>query len=197
MTDENSIFVIRAEPHSWFLIADELHSQAINLYADRGQSLTHFRNSESRSYEEYGNTRTWDMTDRSVFLLGGFALENAIKAFLVYENPNWISNGRLSSKLRSHSLTKLQAQSTIIPRKKLSLPTLAAFEAGLESWARYPCGLTANDSERERVITDQLWSGYMVTMQGYSKNLIRLLKRRWKGPHGHEVRYEISGDWMS
>src|SRR6516162_9077364 len=32
-------------------------------------------------------TKSWDRVDKSIFLLGGFALENAIKAFLVYENP--------------------------------------------------------------------------------------------------------------
>jgi hypothetical protein len=30
--------------------------------------------------------------DKSVFLLGGFALENAVKAFLVYDNPSWMDS---------------------------------------------------------------------------------------------------------
>ena len=53
------------------------------------------------------------MVDKSIFLLGGFALENAIKAFLVYENPDWVSGGRLSRNLKTHSLTKLQAKAKL------------------------------------------------------------------------------------
>jgi hypothetical protein len=75
--------------------------------------------------------------DRSVFLLGGFALENAIKAFLVYENPQWVSNGRLSRNLKSHSLTALQSKSELVPYKKRHVSILKAFEGGLDSWFRY------------------------------------------------------------
>jgi hypothetical protein len=53
--------------------------------------------------------------DKPVFSLGSFALENAIKAFLVYENPSWVSNGRLSGRLKSHKLTQLQQLSKHIP----------------------------------------------------------------------------------
>lgn len=71
--------------------------------------------------------------DKSVFLLGGFALENAIKAFLVYENPQWISEGKLSGKLRSHSLVKLHGLSDLVPFKKKHLWVLKEFESGLDS----------------------------------------------------------------
>ena len=92
----------------------------------RGRGMTHF--SDLRS----GDTQTWDNIDKSVFLLGGFALENAIKAFLVYENPHWISNGRLSRSLRSHSLTGLQRQSAQIPFKSRYAWVLRGFEEGLK-----------------------------------------------------------------
>lgn len=90
-TDLHIQFVEQAQPHSWMLVADNLHDQAKVLRKLRGSSLL-TRNSENSS-------TTWVNTDRAVFLLCGFALENAIKAFLVYENPSWISNGRLSGKL--------------------------------------------------------------------------------------------------
>ena len=132
MDDANARFVKLASPHSWLHVADNLHGQALHLYSRQGQSTT--------TFVDFKNSvrKTWNDTNRSVFLLGGFALENAIKSFLVYENPNWISNGRLSRRLKSHSLTSLQKQSSLIPFKNRYLGVLQKFEEGLESWVRYP-----------------------------------------------------------
>jgi hypothetical protein len=77
--DPHEQFVEMANPHSWFLTADNLYEQTIALYRLRGRS------SITRIDYRTGITTRWDDTNKSVFLLGGFALENAIKAFLVYE----------------------------------------------------------------------------------------------------------------
>ena len=137
------------------------------------------------------------MRNKSVFLLGGFALESTIKAFLVYENPNWISNGRLSRKLRSHSLTKLQAASSEIPYKKRLLWVLSGFEEGLESWARYPCALTVENSAEEGQMGAKLWDGYLRLMRAYGNKLGRLLCREWRGPHGFFGRYIFEGKYFT
>jgi len=81
-------FVMKAQPHSWLLVADNLHTQAQELYTQRNR--TYITQSDG-SGNQIGK---WDGVNRSIFLLGGFALENAIKAFLIYEKPGWISNGR-------------------------------------------------------------------------------------------------------
>ena len=102
MVDENKRFVEEfANPHSWLMMADNLHEQAQHLYGRRGK-LAYTR------IDRQGMRKTWDGTNKSVFLIGGFALENAIKSFLVYENPQWVSNGALAKDLKSHSLTSLQ-----------------------------------------------------------------------------------------
>jgi hypothetical protein len=114
MADESRRFVEEfANPHSWLLTAEHLHEQATALYRTRDQSsLVTKRDANNVVVQQ---TRG---IDKSVFLLGGFALENAIKAFLVYENPDWIRDGRLSRKLKSHSLTKLQTQSSLIRTRR-------------------------------------------------------------------------------
>lgn len=90
-------------------------------------------------------------------MLGGFALENALKAFLVSENPEWISNGRLSRKLRSHSLITLQQQIKRVPFKKSLLRVLLEFEEGLDSMGPVPVRTgcvalwTSNSPDREVV----------------------------------------------
>jgi hypothetical protein len=182
-------FVEAANPHSWLLTADNLHEQAVSLYGQRQRStLTLHRPREL--------SQTWDGTNRATFLLGAFALENAIKAFLVYENPQWISNGSLSRVLRSHRLVELHGKSKLIPYKRGYLWVLKSFEAGNESWARYPCGLTAAETAAEGQMSDDLWRGYLRLMRAYGRKSMLLLGRGWSGPHGFSGRWVIKGEFL-
>jgi hypothetical protein len=171
-----------ANPHSWLLAADNLHAQAKNLYREQGQRMLTFVSSD-------GSEISSDLSDKSVYLLAGFALENAIKSFLVYENPHWRSNGKLSKQLRSHSLVSLHRKSELIPYRNKYIWVLDAFEQGLESWARYPCGLSYETSLKEGHISPKLWEGYLRLMKAYGNKMTHLLRGGWVGPH------EFSGRW--
>jgi hypothetical protein len=178
-----------ANPHSWLLAADDLHEQALAQYRRRDGSVLMIRAD--------GATRSWDRVDKSIFLLGGFALENAIKAFLVYENPEWVANGKISRHLETHSLTKLQARSKLIPYKKRHSGVLEGFEAGLNSWARYPCALTLERTRQADSIAPELWAGYIRVMRAYGIRLKGLLsKKLWVGPHGFSGRWSFNGDFL-
>lgn len=184
-------FANAADPHQWLLTADSLHEQAVSLYRRRGESgvLTR-RNSD-------GHAVTWDNTNKATFLLSAFALENAIKAFLVYEHPHWVSNGYLHAEVCSHSLVALSEKSNLIPYRERDRWVLAAFEEGNQSWMRYPCGRRADDTQEERNMPERLWVGYCRVMRGYGARLGRLLGEGWVGPHGAGGgRWEISGVWL-
>jgi hypothetical protein len=192
MADANKRFVEEfANPHSWFLVADDLHHQATEIYERKSQSsiLAKLNANDELIRQTRG-------IDKPVFLLGGFALENVIKAFLVYENPHWVSNGRLSSRLKSHRLIDLQKQSTFIPYKKPYISVLEEFESGLESWFRYPCALTVQDTKEEGQLYEHLWHGYCELMRAYGKKLMMLLGKGWNGPHGTYGRWTFQGEWL-
>jgi hypothetical protein len=185
--DQNKRFADEfANPNSWLMMADNLHEQATEIYRSRSRSSITTR--VNGKGEIVQRTRG---IDKPVFLLCGFALENAIKAFLVYENPHWISNGRLSGRLKSHSLTGLQAQSKLIPRSGIRV--LREFESGLDSWFRYPCGLTIEKTLEGRNLPEHLWNGYRKLMGAYGKKLTLLLGRGWNGPHGSQGQWMIRG----
>lgn len=190
MTSSNKKFVEAANPHAWMLAADNLHTQAIHLYGQRGKSTL-----TSIDYRR-GTLTARDGINKSVFLLGGFALENAIKAFLVYENPHWISNGVIARPLRSHKLTEMHTQSSLIPSEKEDQDVLRQFEEGLDSWARYPCGLTLEQSACEVTLQPGLWVGYRRLMRAYGASLRKLLAQEWLGPHGFRGRYEVGGQFL-
>lgn len=192
MADDNKRFVEEfANPHSWLLMADNLHEQATAIYARRASSSIMTRVDANNIVLE--QTRG---IDKSVFLLSGFALENAIKAFLVYENPHWVSNGRLSKNLRSHSLTTLQSMSNLVPYKTRHISILKAFEGGLDSWFRYPCALTVEETKGQDHLHDHLWHGYSAVMRAYGRKLTTLLGKGWQGPHGFYGRWIIRGEHL-
>jgi hypothetical protein len=190
MSISNTDFVEMANPHSWFLVADDLHSQACQLRENHG--------SARRTKIDYNaaTSVTLDATNRSVFLLSSFALENAIKAFLVYENPEWISNGKLARGLRTHKLTQLSNKSTLIPYKQRGQKTLRVFEDGIDSWARYPCSLSKDETKKPLVLTDKLWNNYRWLILAYGKRLQGLLAKDWHGPHGCHGYYNIDDDFL-
>ncbi|ORL61718.1 hypothetical protein B7H20_01300 [Pseudomonas aeruginosa] len=188
MTDYE--FAQAAHPHSWLLVADNLYEQSKGL-------LRQFPTGKTMQLDGNGTLLCeWPSSSRSTFLLAGFALENAIKAFLVYENPQWVSNGILARPLRSHRLVALSQQSTLIPWQKRGPIILSSFERGLESWARYPCAINAAETEVEQNLSPALWKNYLRLMRAYGKSLMALLQQDWKGPHGVEGRFEFSGSYL-
>jgi len=190
--DDNRRFVDDyANPHAWLLTAGNLHDQATEMYGRRNRSSILSRlNAKGEVVHQMRGV------DKPVFLLGGFALENAIKAFLVYENPSWISNGRLSSLLKSHKLTVLRDRSNLVPYKKTYTHVLEAFESGLDSWFRYPCALTVQDTHEGQRLYEHLWDGYTKLMSAYGKKLVMLLDKEWTGPHGSRGHWKVRGETL-
>lgn len=183
-------FADAANPHQWVQVADNLHEQALALFDARhrgGKLIRRDRN---------GPAVSWSNTNKATFLLCALALENAIKAFLVYEHPEWIEGGYLHSEICSHKLSELAARSTLIPYQRRDQWVLAAFEDGNESWMRYPCGRRANDIQDEKNLHPKLWASYERVMRGYGDKLIRLLGKGWTDPYGVYGRWEMHGAYL-
>ncbi len=177
-------FLDKANPHGWLLVAENLFEQACELHRTKSAMIIHTDFRDGKRIERF-------TANRSMFLLGGFSLENAIKAFLVYENPGWLSNGQMSKRLRSHKLLELKNQSTKIPYPNKYDKTISAFEDGLETWARYPCGLNFQDSGSETLLNEQLWIRYENLMKAYIKRMEALLSVGWNGPNGYCCSFEF------
>jgi hypothetical protein len=186
----NKDFADMANPHSWFLVADNLHAQAVSLFEGRTGGSLDLRATDGRIMA------SWPSENRAVFLLAGFALENALKAFIVYQNPNMVANGRLGRGLQSHKLTILARRVERVPWPKLGYPVLREFERGIDSWARYPCALSASESESEQVLPNPLWRRYRRLIRAYGQRLRRLLRRGWSGPHGAGGVWKVTGDFL-
>lgn len=187
----NLDFVAAANPHSWLLCASNLNDQAVFLQRNSGRAIMTQTDGEKRVIG------SWDMTNKTVFLLGGLALENMIKAFLVFENPAWISNGRLAGDLRTHDLNELQDLSKIIPLKGQYDEALRELGDGIDSWARYPCSRSIETLRPEAVMRPDLWNAYKILMRTYGFDLmVRLSEKVWRGPHGFKGRWTFQSDFF-
>lgn len=187
--EQSKEFELLANPHSWFLVASELHDQAKLLFESNGSIITHFDSAKS-------NPNSWNASNRTIILLAGFALENVIKGYLVYEYPEYVRNGFLSKKIQSHKISRIAQGSSFLPYKSRSLNTLKYFEDGLESWARYPCGLNWAQTKEQSYLTSKVWKNYLWLMRSYEIRFKALMKKGWQGTHGFKGKFDISGTWF-
>lgn len=172
-------FAERALPLNWLEVAKLLHENAKLLHNNDQGSLTQIF---------HGKAVTRRISNRPVFLLAAFALENLLKAYLIYENPNYIEGGRLSRNLlNGHSLSQLQKACRNIPSPKRTRHVFETLEVGVNSWARYPCSTSVTRETEEREVTDAFWLEYNKVFDLYRRRLEALLAKRWIGPYGEVV----------
>jgi hypothetical protein len=176
-----------ASPHCWLQSAESLAEQALTIRKARGDSFLSLYKKEEKKL-------TKDVTDKSAFLLIGFAVENLIKAHLIYENPSWVSNGSLSRDLLSHDLKKLANKSKNIAVDKRDQEFLTILNLGLLSWARYPCGKSFKDTGYQPEFYDQLWDNCIRFLKENGSKLMEILENGWEGPHETYERWEFKGD---
>ena len=180
--DQNKTFANAAHPLNWYEVAKLMHENAQMLHNSPQSYVT---------YSDGVEFITRPTSNRSVFLLAAFALENLIKAFLVYENPHYIAGGKLSRQLtNAHNLSKLQGKCKTIPSPKRTRHVFETLEVGVNSWARYPCATSVERESKERVVTPEFWESYNLVFNLYSQRLEQLLSKPWKGPYkfvGHVV----------
>lgn len=144
--------------------------------------------SEDRSITKKSHiSRTW-------LLLAGFAIENLLKGLLIAEHPEYLSNARLSKKVSNHCLSALAEAARSISFTKNEIALLDTLARGLPAWGRYPIPLTANELEREHILTPQLKDQFEEIFERLDLHIYEMIKEGWNGPHGYNFRGSIRSD---
>lgn len=181
-------FLQTANPHSWFLVAENLFSRSVDLAKNPTDMLTHTpgwkhdlvaRRESCRVLARWLRTR--ELYQRPTRLR---------KSSLGIErNPLWPIAVTLSNKL--HDLSKT------VPYRNRMRWVLECFEAGLESWARYPCGLNESAVPVEAHLSTRLWQAYVKLAFAYGRRLQSHLSKGWRGPHGFHVVFDFEGSMFT
>lgn len=175
--EQKKRFLDAANPHQWYRTSNNLHSQALILWNNRGRGHTTLM-------KDGQPVMVWDDANKGTFLLAAFAMENMLKAFCIYEDPSLVSEGRINNRITTHNLWTLVERTSLIPHKSRDKWVFDMLSSGNESWARYPCGLNANDIEFERQFTMGLWKRYCSMILVYRTEMEKLLIKGWTGPYG-------------
>ena len=182
----NREFAAAASPLNWYEVAKLMHENAHVLH-DSPQGLVIYTEGDRRTSRRTSN--------RPVFLLAAFAMENLIKAFLIYENPHYIEGGKLSKRLlNGHGLSQLQQQCKKIPQPKRTRHVLETLEVGVNSWARYPCSTSVERQSLECAVTPEFWAEYNRVFNLYSRKLESLLSKKHKGAYGQFAHVEFENN---
>lgn len=179
----NREFANAASPLNWYEVAKLMHANA---------HVLHNAPQDIIMYSTGTRSKTRRTSNRSVFLLAAFAMENLLKAFLIHQHPEYIEGGRLSKELlNGHSLSKLQAKCRCIPSPMRTRHVFETLEVGVNSWARYPCSTSVERESEERAVTPEFWAEYNRVFELYSKKLEMLLSKKWVGAYGEIGRVEF------
>ena len=176
-TNEDLAFAQAAHPMNWYEVAKLMNESAHILHdSPQGQVIRRMQGGQQIVRRE---------SNRPVFLLAAFAMENLLKAYLVMENPRYIEGGRLARQLMNgHGLVKLQTACKSVPAPKRSRFVFEVLEKGVNSWARYPCATAAERQSDELAATPEFWSAYTRVFELYCLRLEKLLSKRRRGAYG-------------
>lgn len=182
-------FLDFANPHAWWLSAHDLHDQTVAAYYRRGKStLTQF-DAEKKVLLQL------DGIDRSCFLLGSFSLENMLKALVVYENPDFVSNSKLARGLKSHDLCRLSKAVKNIKLYQSECKLVSVFSEAAVSWGRYPCGLSLLETRTAQSFTAEVFLAYDRLFSRLDRKARKLLEKGWVGPFGYYGRFTFGIEW--
>lgn len=115
-----------------------------------------------------------DSINKPLHLLAGFAIENILKALIIFENPSYVSGGRLARCLLSHNLTALSEQANADKIHQYLGRICLILESGLTTWARYPSEASVKDiKSAERDMNDLDWLLYKDAFKSLNAELDR------------------------
>jgi hypothetical protein len=172
----NRQFARAASPICWYEVAKLMHENAHVLHQAPQGTITYSTGTKSET------RRT---SNRPVFLLTAFAMENLLKAFLVHQHPEYIEGGKLSKELlNGHRLCSLQMKCKAIPSPRRTRHVFETLEVGVSSWARYPCSTSVERESQERSVTPEFWAEYNRVFLMYSEKLEALLSKQSVGAYG-------------
>ena len=84
-------------------------------------------------------------------------------------------------------------RSNEIPYKGRYTWILERLEKGIETWARYPCGLTESQTQDLRSYNEEFWGPYQHAMKAYGRKMKILLRKGWNGPHHISGQFKLTG----
>ena len=174
----NQQFTLSASPPEWHSYADELMDSARILLKEVGNSFV-----ASTDYNG-GMRPNRPAVSRTYILLSGFALENALKGMIVAQEPAHISNGALSSKLKTHSLLNLVSIAKGLTLTEAEKTVCHIAQEAIPYWGRYPVPLRSESLKEEQILNGEYVNLIENLFQRIQKMSYETYKNGWQSSEG-------------
>jgi len=180
-------FDTNSAPIAWLNYSEELKEIAELAIKYSGYSINRYPNMSSSFSLE-----------RGFFLNYGFSIETLLKGLLIAENPNFVSEGKISEKISNrHNLINLSEQVQSISFEEKEIKLFEILTDAIPYWGRYPipkkytqvCGKTPFSESLHNQL-ENLW--FKIGRCLYEK-----IKFGWEGPSGIKTGPYISSIFES
>jgi len=178
-------FVRDAMPDNWLSYSEELENAAEVLWSHVGDVMT--------IEGESGIDGSIDLKKsshhaRTYVLLAGLALENALKAIIVTQNPALISSGVLHQSLKNHSLTRLAELIGDLQLTKVERRVLQICQDAIPYWGRYPVPLRFAGLKPAEAVTGDFRDTFRALHFRLCKRTYEAIKEGWDSGAGAKIR---------
>lgn len=130
------VFKVIASPIFWRMKAEELKYASEILWPHAEERLKKVTKLSDSNSEFNANSLVPDVFFISLSLMG-YSIEVLFKGIIIRDNPNYVSNGKLSSKLSTHDLIKLSKFAKLTLSQYESIFCRQAYHAMMVE-SRYP-----------------------------------------------------------
>jgi len=173
----NIDFVIQASPSNWMHYANELKTSLDILWKENNSALIlNYKSSSNLISKKKSISRPW-------LLLASFVIENLFKGLLIEENPEYISNGRLSRRVTHHRLNEIAGEISDLELSESEIELVSVLQTCLPYWGRYPIPLTTEEIKEETFASTNLHSKFEQLYYKLDLLLYDRIKNGWAGPH--------------
>lgn len=173
-------YELQADPIFWKAKAEQLHRSALVLAEVFVEDCDALRRHVAEQ-EENGHSSiqvNYPATLDQFVLLAAFALENMLKGFVIFKEPELVANGKLEGILKSHALLALAERANVSLTPEENRFCMLASSAAV-SWGRYPI----TDSSRHTVTGS--------TVNGRAVSIFKGLFDRLNGEFGERFQSRV------
>jgi hypothetical protein len=183
-----SKFIIDGAPSEWLFYAEELMVAAEILWERNDGSMSSeiigpvMKNGKNKVTE----SKKVSSISRTYFLLVGFAIENLLKGFIVFDDPSTITSGEVK-RIKSHKITILVKEISEIRLSEAELDICKKIEEAIPYWGRYPIPLEYSGITPDIGVTAEIRKIIKDMYDRLALQLYKKVKDGWDSGTGEQV----------
>lgn len=183
-----SKFIIDGAPSEWLFYAEELMEAAELLWEKNDGSMESEISGPviKKGKIKVTESRKVSSISRTYFLLIGFAIENLLKGFIVFDDPSTITSGEVK-RIKSHKITILVKKINEIRLSEAEVDICKKIEEAIPYWGRYPIPLDYSGITPDIGVTTEIRRIIKEMYDRLALQLYKKVKDGWDSGTGEQV----------